>query len=60
MQGRPAAPFIINGAREVTYGPIAIPKGGDVIHQGASIKVENAKAISMTFETVGTYLTGMQ
>ena len=55
--GQPDTPFKINGARELTYGPIATPKGGDVIHQGASLKVENTKEIMITFETLGTYLS---
>ena len=41
----------------VSYGPIAVPKGGDVVHHGASVTVENAEEIVISFMMVSTYLT---
>ena len=37
--------------------PIAVPKGGDLVHQGARVTVENAEEIMISFMMVSTYLT---
>ncbi len=50
-------PFVITTHGSVSYGPIAVPKGGDVVHHGASVTVENAEEIVISFMMVSTYLT---
>jgi hypothetical protein len=41
----------------VTYGGVSLPKGGDIVHHGASVTVENVDEVMIAFKMVSTYLT---
>ena len=52
-----SCPFVISAPGNVKYAPIAVPKGGDIIHQGAVLSVENTDEIMVSFKMISTYLT---
>ena len=55
--GTPSRLFEIVGVARVTYGPIAVPRSGGVIHNGATVTLQNANDLGISFHSVSTYLT---
>ena len=54
---QPLCPFIITSAGTVTYKLVSDPKSSAVQHLGASVTIDNAKQILISFLMVSTYLT---